>query len=192
MPYPTSDFRVRERVGKFPSLLGQHNFDLRTVSRFHGSGSEASLISISHFTNLPQSFIMRLHLIRISHFMSLAQREKELSGKTNFFELSPVLNCLQQYLDTVQKSKLHMFFEYLKNETQNNFSHCNIYNIQTQKAYYLSSTKAPDSSLSRLRLIRGRQPIPFHSSIVWCRGSEGGLISCFIPQSDQIPAHIRF
>ena len=75
---------------------------------------------------------------------SLAQREKELSGKTNFFELGPVLNCFQQYLDTVQKSKLHIFFKYLKNETQNNFSHCNIYNIQTQKAYYLSSTKAPD------------------------------------------------
>ena len=50
-------------------LLGQHNFDFRSVSRFHGSGSEAGLISISHFTNLPQLFIMRLHSIRISHFM---------------------------------------------------------------------------------------------------------------------------
>ena len=81
-------------------------------------------------------------------YQSLAQREKELSGKTKFFELGAVLNCLQKYLDT-QNSKLHIFFKYLKNETQNNFSHCNIYNIQTQKAYYLSLTKAPDSSLSR-------------------------------------------
>ena len=82
-------------------------------------------------------------------YLSLGQREKELSGKTKFFELGPVLTCLQQYLDTVQDSKLHIFFKYLKNQTQNNFPHCNIYNIQTQKAYYLSSTKAPDSSLSR-------------------------------------------
>ena len=38
-----------------------------------------------------------------------------------------------------------------------------------------------------LRLIRGRQHISFHSSIVWCWGCEGGLISYFIPQADQIP-----
>ena len=82
-------------------------------------------------------------------YISLAQRDKELSGETNFFELGPVLNCLQQYLNTVQKSKLHIFSKYLKIEAKNNFSHCNIYKIQTQKAYYLSSTKAPDSSLSR-------------------------------------------
>ena len=82
-------------------------------------------------------------------YISLAQRDNELSGKTKIFELGPVLNCLQQYLDTVQKSKLHISFKHLKNEIKNNFSHYNIYNIQTQKAYYLSSTKAPDSSLSR-------------------------------------------
>ena len=29
--------------------LGQHNFEFRSVSRFHRSGSEAGLISISHF-----------------------------------------------------------------------------------------------------------------------------------------------
>ena len=33
---------------------------------------------------------------------------------------------------------------------KNDFSHCYIYSIQTQNTYYLSSTKAPDSSLSRL------------------------------------------
>ena len=88
---------------------------------------------------------LRIHFISIS----LVQREKELSGKTKFFELGPSLNCLQQYLNAVQKSKLHIAFKYLKNEIKNNFSHCNIYNILTQKAYYLSSTKAPVSSLSR-------------------------------------------
>ena len=50
-------------------LLGQHNFDFGSVSRFHEIGSEAGLISIYHFKNLPQLFIMRLHSIVISHFM---------------------------------------------------------------------------------------------------------------------------
>ena len=83
--------------------------------------------------------------IGVSHFfclgtegsngsLSLAQRDKELSGETKFFELGPVLTCLQQYLNTVQKSKLHIFSKYLKIEAKNNFSHCNIYKIQTQKA----------------------------------------------------------
>ena len=41
--------------------LGEHNFEFRSVSRFHGSGSEAGLINISYFTNLPSSFMMQLH-----------------------------------------------------------------------------------------------------------------------------------
>ena len=48
---------------------GQHNFEFRSVSRFHSSGGEAGLISISHFTNLPHFFIMRIPLFYISHFM---------------------------------------------------------------------------------------------------------------------------
>ena len=79
---------------------------------------------------------------------SLAQRDKELSGETEIFELGPVLNCLQQYLDTVQKSKLHISFKHLKNEIKN-VSHYNIYITSSKKAYHLSSTKAPDSLLSR-------------------------------------------
>ena len=62
-------------VGQLSSIgfifysLGQHNFEFRSVSRFHESGSEARLISKSYFTNLPSFFIMRLHWIRILHFM---------------------------------------------------------------------------------------------------------------------------
>ena len=58
-----------------PSLatLGRHNFEFRSLSRFHGCGSEAGLISISHFTNMPQFFIMRLHSIRIPHFMCVLE-----------------------------------------------------------------------------------------------------------------------
>ena len=41
--------------------LGQHNFEFRSVSKFHGSGSEEG-----HFTNLPQFFIMCLRSVRIS------------------------------------------------------------------------------------------------------------------------------
>ena len=44
-------------------------FEFRSVDRLHLSGSEAGPISISHFINLPQFFIMLLHSIHISHFM---------------------------------------------------------------------------------------------------------------------------
>ena len=48
--------------------FNQQNFELRSVCRFHGS--EAGLISISHFTNLAYSFKHAITIsIRISHFM---------------------------------------------------------------------------------------------------------------------------
>ena len=46
--------------------LGHHNFEFRSVSKFHRSGSEAG-----HFTNLPQFFIIFLHSVRISDFCVL-------------------------------------------------------------------------------------------------------------------------
>ena len=68
----------------FSDSLGQHNFEFRSVSRYHESGSEAGLIS--HFTNLPQLIIMRLNSIRISHFMC-AWRWPEAGNHTYFILL---------------------------------------------------------------------------------------------------------
>ena len=51
-------------------LLGRHNFEFRSVSRFHGSGCVAFLISQMCLSYI----IMCLHSIRISHFTQYTKK----------------------------------------------------------------------------------------------------------------------
>ena len=56
--------------------------------------------------------------------------------------------------------------------------------------YHLVTLNSHFSLHVSLRLFWGRQLFLLHNSIVQCWGCEGGLISYFTPQTDQIPSQI--
>ena len=53
-------------------------------------------------------YIMSMSMILV-HDIALAKRYNDLSGKTKFLELGPVLNCLQQCLNSAQKQNCTAF-----------------------------------------------------------------------------------